>query len=72
MDAFAKVVQSAGKTLVLVSGGEKMSDEEVIAKARKSMECGATGLIFGRNIWQRPHDQALAITRKIKEVMSQS
>jgi len=72
MDAFAKVVQSAGKTLVLVSGGEKMSDEEVIDKARKSMECGATGLIFGRNIWQRPHDQALAITHKIKEVMGKS
>ena len=25
----------------------------MIEKARMSMEAGATGLIFGRNVWQR-------------------
>jgi len=64
-----KVVQSAGKTLVLFSGGEKISDEELVAKARMVMEAGATGLIFGRNMWQRPHKDALRMTQTIKNMM---
>ena len=28
-------------------------------KARRSMEAGATGLIFGRNVWQRDYDASL-------------
>jgi fructose-bisphosphate aldolase, class I len=63
--AFQKVVKSAGRALVLVSGGEKMGDPELLAKVRSSMDAGATGIIFGRNLWQRPFDQALAITRQI-------
>ncbi|MCL5959640.1 MAG: fructose-bisphosphate aldolase [Chloroflexi bacterium] len=64
-----KVVQSAGKTLVLFSGGEKVSDEELLAKARMVMEAGATGLIFGRNMWQRPFKDALRITQSIRSML---
>ena len=63
--AFHKVVQSAGRALVLVSGGEKIGDPELLAKVRASMHAGATGIIFGRNLWQRPRDQALALTREL-------
>jgi len=63
--AFRKVVQSAGRCLVLVSGGEKVGDAELLAKVRASMDAGATGIIFGRNLWQRPWDDALQITRNI-------
>jgi len=63
--AFHKVVTSAGRSLVLVSGGEKVGDRELLAKVRASMDAGATGIIFGRNLWQRPRDQALAITREL-------
>ena len=31
----------------------------MLEKARQSMEAGATGLIFGRNVWQREHDESL-------------
>ena len=47
------MVRSANRTLVLVSGGSKAGDEAMLEKARQSMEAGATGLIFGRNVWQR-------------------
>jgi len=67
--AVRKVIESAGKTMVLFSGGSKMGDEDLLKKARICMEQGATGLIFGRNMWQRPFDEALAITEKIKELM---
>nr|MDQ2875939.1 hypothetical protein [Actinomycetota bacterium] len=30
----------------------------MLDKARQSMEAGPTGLIFGRNLWQRPHAES--------------
>ena len=64
-EAFHKVVRSAGRALVLVSGGEKVSDAELLSKVRSSMDAGATGIIFGRNMWQRPRDEALRLTREL-------
>jgi class I fructose-bisphosphate aldolase len=66
--AFRKVVGSAGRSLVLVSGGEKVGDAELLAKVRASMHGGATGIIFGRNLWQRPREEALALTRRLHEI----
>ena len=70
-EAMHQVIRSAGRTLVLVSGGEKIGDQELIEKARISMEAGATGLIFGRNIWQRPYQEALRLSRQIREIILQ-
>jgi class I fructose-bisphosphate aldolase len=68
-EALRKVVKSAGRTLVLISGGSKISDDDLVHKARLAMEAGVTGLIFGRNMWQRKHDGALAITSRIHEML---
>jgi fructose-bisphosphate aldolase, class I len=67
-EAFRKVVESAGRALVLVSGGEKMTDTELLTKVRSSMNDGATGIIFGRNMWQRPKADALRITRELHAI----
>ena len=64
-----KIVASAGRALVLFSGGSKVSDEDLMLKARTTMENGATGLIFGRNLWQRPMNEALAISEKLLQLM---
>jgi len=64
-----RVVESAGRCLVLFSGGSKLGDDDVLTKARTSMEAGATGLIFGRNMWQRPYDEALAMTTRVMDVL---
>lgn len=66
-----RVVVSAGKSLVLFSGGSKLGDEDLLAKARTAMEAGATGLIFGRNMWQRPFDEALAATEMVQKMMKE-
>ncbi len=68
-EAMNAVVRSANKTLVLVSGGEKSGDEAMLEKARESMEAGATGLIFGRNIWQRDHDASLVLVNSLREIL---
>src|ERR1700730_7242458 len=68
-EAIRKIVKSAGRTLVLISGGSKVSDEDLLQKARIAMEAGVTGLIFGRNLWQRPYDDAIGITHRIQELL---
>jgi class I fructose-bisphosphate aldolase len=70
--AFRQCVLSAGRCMVLVSGGSKVGDDDLLDKVRLSMRAGATGLIFGRNFWQRPMDEALAITEKVREVIAAS
>jgi class I fructose-bisphosphate aldolase len=70
-EGLEKVVRSAGRTLVLVSGGSKISDEDLLDKVKASMEAGVTGLIFGRNMWQRKFEDALKLTEKIKRIMSE-
>ena len=66
------MLDASDPDMALVSGGSKLGDDDLIAKARISLEAGATGLIFGRNMWQRPFDQALAITERVqKEVLAQ-
>jgi class I fructose-bisphosphate aldolase len=66
-----RVIETAGNSMVLFSGGSKVSDEDLMNKARTVMENGATGLIFGRNMWQRPYDEALEMTGRIKELLKQ-
>jgi len=63
------VVRSANRTLVLVSGGEKAGDEAMLEKARMSMEAGATGLIFGRNVWQRPYAESLGFVAQLRQIL---
>jgi fructose-bisphosphate aldolase, class I len=67
--AFRKVVESAGRALVLVSGGEKVGDGDLLTKVRHSMHAGATGIIFGRNLWQRPRAEALNLTRELHAIL---
>ncbi len=69
-EAIDAVVRSAGRTLLLVSGGEKAGDEAMLAKARQSMAAGATGLIFGRNVWQRDHDESLRFVTDLRAILS--
>ncbi len=64
-----RVVETAQRTMVLFSGGSKISDEDLLEKARTAMEAGATGLIFGRNMWQRPMDEALAMTERVQDLL---
>ena len=69
VDGLRKVVKSAGRTLVLVSGGSKMGDDATIHKARIAMEAGCVGLIFGRNMWQRKWDDAVSMASRMHELM---
>ena len=71
-EAMARVVASAGRSLTLLSGGSKAGDEQVVEKARTAMRAGAVGVIFGRNMWQRPFAEALRMTERVKQVMRET
>src|SRR5439155_351896 len=61
-----RVVRSAGRVMVLFSGGVKQDDDDaVLRKVKTYMECGAAGVMFGRNMWLRSFDHALALTRQV-------
>lgn len=65
-----RVVRSAGRVMVLFSGGEKQDDDAaVLRKVRLYMECGATGVMFGRNMWLRDYAAALALTRRVHGIL---
>jgi fructose-bisphosphate aldolase, class I len=71
-DAVRQVVSSAGRSLVVLSGGSKIDDEQLLQQTRFIMEAGGSGVIYGRNVWQRPHGEALDIIEQIKEVLLSS
>jgi class I fructose-bisphosphate aldolase len=65
-----RVVRSAGKVMVLFSGGVKQDDDAaVLRKVALYMESGATGVMFGRNMWLRPFEHAVALTRQVHRIM---
>lgn len=67
-----RVVRSAGRTMVLFSGGVKNDDDEaVLRKVGQYMDAGATGVMFGRNMWLRPFDEAVALTRRVHAIMQE-
>ena len=66
-----RVVRSAGRVMVLFSGGVKQDDDaRVLSQVKRYMDCGATGVMFGRNMWLRPMDEALALTARVRALLS--
>src|SRR5215216_5772991 len=68
-EAVRQIVESAGRSLVVLSGGSKTDDETVLSHTKTIMEAGGSGVIFGRNVWQREWSEALEIIGQIKETL---
>ena len=49
----ARSSSSAGRSLVVLSGGSKIDDDKLLEQTRYIMEAGGSGVIYGRNVWQR-------------------
>ena len=63
----AHVVQSClgGRRIVVFSGGASKGTDAVFQDARDIRDGGGNGSIIGRNTFQRPRDEALAMLSKI-------
>jgi len=64
---YHRVVQAASGVPVLVRGGGRVSDEEVLARTRAVMEQGAAGIVYGRNVIQHPDPAGM--TRALMDVV---
>ena len=52
---------------MLVRGGGRVSDDEVLARTRAVMEQGAAGIVYGRNVIQHPDPARM--TRALMDVV---
>ena len=57
------VIEVASGRPVLVRGGGKASDEEIVTRTSALMQQGASGIVYGRNVIQ--HERPAAMTRAL-------
>ena len=69
-DRVAHVVQScfAGRRIVVFSGGATKGADAVYQDARDIRDGGGNGSIIGRNTFQRPRDEALAMLARLVRI----
>jgi len=59
-DEFAEVVRWSPVPVTVLGGQTRPEFDSVVEGARRSANLGARGIVFGRNVWQRP-DLAAAV-----------
>jgi class I fructose-bisphosphate aldolase len=64
---YHKVIEIAGRIPVLVRGGGKAADEEVLQRTEALMQQGAAGIVYGRNVIQ--HQNPPGMTRALLAIV---
>jgi class I fructose-bisphosphate aldolase len=64
---YHRVIEIAGRIPVLVRGGGKAEDAEILARTEKLMKQGAAGIVYGRNIIQ--HRDPAGMTRALMAIV---
>jgi DhnA family fructose-bisphosphate aldolase class Ia len=64
---YHKVVEVAGDVPILVRGGGRVSDEEILKRTYDLMQQGAKGIVYGRNVIQ--HENPAGMTRALMAVV---
>jgi len=59
VDDYVQVIQTARPLPVLVRGGGRVSDSELLARTERLIGQGIAGLVYGRNIIQHPKRHAM-------------
>ena len=66
---YHRVVQIAGAIPVLVRGGGRVDDIELLTRTRTVLDQGAAGIVYGRNIIQHPNPAGM--TRALMAMLHQ-
>src|SRR5271157_834977 len=67
VDSFRHVVESCPVPVVVLGGPRMKTDRQALQVVKDSMEAGAAGVAFGRNIWQNKNPEG--ITRAIAGII---
>lgn len=63
----AWAVKAAGKCKIVIAGGMKKGDADLLAQIKMALQAGVAGVAIGRNIWQ--HAKPVEMTKKIQNVI---
>lgn len=66
---YSRVIQIAGDIPVLVRGGGRVPDEEILRRTHQLMQQGARGIVYGRNVIQ--HDDPRGMTQALMAIVHQ-
>ena len=66
-ESFKQAIELAGRTKVVLSGGQKLDEENFLTVVSEVMKLGAIGVAVGRNVWQR--ENPLEITEKLRKLI---
>jgi len=71
-DRTKHVVQScfAGKRIVIFSGGEAKTTDELLGEVTQLAQGGAFGSIMGRNAFQRPKAEAIQLLNRVQDIFA--
>jgi DhnA family fructose-bisphosphate aldolase class Ia len=64
---YHRVIEIAGDVPVLVRGGGRVADDEILKRTRILMDQGAKGIVYGRNVTQ--HADPAKMTRALMAVV---
>jgi DhnA family fructose-bisphosphate aldolase class Ia len=64
---YHRVIEVAGDAPVLVRGGGRAPDREILARTEELMRQGAKGIVYGRNVIQ--HENPAGMTRALMSVV---
>lgn len=67
IEDYHRVIEVAGDTPVLVRGGGRVNDHELLTRTRAVLDQGARGIVYGRNVIQ--HQNPAGITAALMAVV---
>jgi len=67
LDDYPRVVEAAAGRPVLVRGGGRASDDEILERSRRVMAAGASGLVYGRNVIQ--HEDPSGMVQRLMAIV---
>jgi class I fructose-bisphosphate aldolase len=67
LDDYGRVIEAAGGRPVLVRGGGRAPDEEILRRTESVLARGAAGIVYGRNVIQ--HEDPAAMTRALMSIL---
>jgi DhnA family fructose-bisphosphate aldolase class Ia len=67
LEEYGRVVEAAGRVPVLVRGGGRASDDEILRRTEAVLGQGAAGIVYGRNVVQ--HGDPVGMTRALMAIV---
>jgi DhnA family fructose-bisphosphate aldolase class Ia len=67
---YPRVVEVAGRVPILVRGGGKVSDEEILKRTEGLLKTGIKGIVYGRNVIQ--HRDPAGITKALMAMVHEN